>query len=317
LSTLPLFGDPAPEKTVLARRLAQYAEHGIYIGTSSWKYEGWLGKVYTPERYFTRGRFSPRKFQAECIKEYAETFPVVCGDFSFYQFPSEAYWRGLFGDTPTGLRFAFKAPEQITSKVFPSHARYGASAGQANQSFLDAALFAEAFARPLSPYRERVAAVIFEFGTFSKKAYAGEGAFLDDLDGFLRRLPEGFRYGVELRNAEFLTPEYFGVLRERRVAHVFNAWTRMPELPVQASLARAWTADFSIVRALLRQGRPYDEAVKKFSPYATVQEVNPGARQGIRMVVNKAREKKQPAFIFVNNRLEGNAPMTIEAILEE
>ena len=39
-----------------------------------------------------------------------------------------------------------------------------------------------------------------------------------------------FRYAVEIRNQEFLTPEYFACLRTHGVAHVFNAWTRMPPI---------------------------------------------------------------------------------------
>ncbi len=67
------------------------AKCNILIGTSSWRYEGWLGQIYTPERYFSRGRFSKTKFQEECIQEYAETFPVVGGDFSFYGAPTPEF----------------------------------------------------------------------------------------------------------------------------------------------------------------------------------------------------------------------------------
>ena len=66
---------------------------GVFIGTSSWKYEGWLGQIYTRERYLSRGKFSRRVFEQECLREYSETFPAVCGDFAFYQFPTEEFWR--------------------------------------------------------------------------------------------------------------------------------------------------------------------------------------------------------------------------------
>jgi hypothetical protein len=72
----------------LALRLHALAERGVYFGTSSWKYEGWLGSIYTRERYVSRRKFSRKKFEAECLREYAATFPVVGGDFSFYRFPS-------------------------------------------------------------------------------------------------------------------------------------------------------------------------------------------------------------------------------------
>ena len=35
-----------------------------------------------------------------------------------------------------------------------------------------------------------------------------------------------------------------------------------------------------------------------------------------RDLISRARERNEPSYIFVNNRLEGNAPRTIEAILE-
>ena len=47
------------------------------------------------------------------------------------------------------------------------------------------------------------------------------------------------------------------------------------------------------------------------------QEENPGARQAMRELIGRARSTGEAAFIFVNNRLEGNAPGTIEAVVEE
>ncbi len=141
--------------------------------------------------------------------------------------------------------------------------------------------------------------------------------FLDVLDPFLADLPPEFRYGVEIRNAEFLTPEYLACLQSHNVAHVFNAWTRMPELPVQLSVPGVVTADFVVCRALLRRGRPYEEAVKKFQPYSEVTDSNPMTRKGLREIVQIAKREKRTAFVFVNNRLEGNSPGTIVSITHD
>jgi uncharacterized protein YecE (DUF72 family) len=317
LETGSLFEEPLHlDRERLRDRLSALAGENIFIGTSSWKYQGWIGQIYSRDRYLTRGRFSEKRFNDECLHEYAETFPIVCGDFSFYQFPSPDYWRKLFASAPGKLRFAFKAPEEVTVKQFPRHRRYGPRAGDTNSSFLNAAVFQSAFLDLLDPYRLRVAALILEFGSFPRNCYANAGAFLNELDPFLAALPPAFRYAVEIRNPEFLTPEYFACLRAHRVAHVFNAWTRMPEIGRQLHLRDAYTADFTLTRALLRRGRAYEDAVAKFTPYGEVQDPNPETRDALRLLIARARDRHEPSYIFVNNRLEGNAPQTIEAIAD-
>ena len=101
------------------------------------------------------------------------------------------------------------------------------------------------------------------------------------------------------------------------MAHVYNAWTRMPELDEQIAIPDTDTTDFTVTRALLRRGRAYEQAVEKFSPYEKILDENTRAREAIREQIRRARERRRSAYIFVNNRLEGNAPLTIEAILNE
>jgi len=314
----PLFEErDAFPRERLAEGLARLAAENIYIGGSSWKYEGWLGQIYRRERYLTRGRFSQRLFEAECLREYSEVFPAVCGDFAFYQFPSVEFWSKLFAQTPEHFRFAFKVPEQITCKVFPAHARYGAQAGRENEAFLDARVFEEMFARPLMAHRRKTAVLILEFGAFGRSSFRSASEFVERLDPFLAQLPAEFRYAVEVRNPEFLEKEYFACLRARGVAHVYNAWARMPELREQMALGGSATAEYQVCRALLRRGRAYQEAVEKFAPYGEVRDPNPEARESMRELIGRAREKRQFLFLFVNNRLEGNAPSTILSLVEQ
>jgi len=306
-----------PEARSLAPKLRALAEQGLYFGTSSWKYEGWLGSIYDESRYQTRGKFSKKKFEAECLREYARTFPVVGGDFSFYQFPSPAYWRNLFEGSPDSLLFGLKVPEDVTVPRWPSHARYGTRAGEMNEGFLSPKLFKDLFARPLWKHRERVAVLMFEFGTIAKSVIAGPEEFNERLGAFLAELPPGFRYAVEIRNREYLGPDYFSVLRAHNTAHVFNAWTRMPELLEQIDEPGAFTADFTVVRALLKRGQPYEDAVKKYSPYKELQEPSPSVREGLVQITDRSRRAAIPSFVFINNRLEGHAPGTIEAVADE
>jgi uncharacterized protein YecE (DUF72 family) len=311
---LSLFDSPPSfDKEGLARRLRALAERRIFIGTSSWKYGGWIDQIYTRDRYLSRGKFSQKHFEAECLAEFAETFPIVCGDFSFYQFPTPEFWKKLFTTAPERLKFALKVPEEVTVEVFPKHPRYGPRAGRPNEQYLNAEAFRALFLEPLEAYLPRIACLIFEFG--ARGATAKE--FVAEVAPFFDLLPATFRYAVEVRNREYLVEPYFDVLRDHQAAHVFNAWTKMPPLGEQIAMRAAFTADFTVVRALLRAGRAYETAVAQFAPYNKIQDENPEGRKALRELIERMKQERRTSYIFANNRFEGNAPETIRAIVDE
>jgi uncharacterized protein YecE (DUF72 family) len=303
----------------LGSRLQALARKGIYVGTSSWKYPGWLGDVYTNDRYIWRGRFSKARFERNCLAEYAETFRTVCVDAAYYTFPNARGLRELAGMVPDDFRFAFKVTDEITIKRFPVLPRFGPRAGRQNPNFLRAGLFSDAFLEPCLVLGQKLGPLVFEFSHFASGELASPGLFLEQLDDFLGRLPQGHRYGVEIRNEEFLVPEYFAILARHDVAHVYNSWQAMPSIGEQ--LERASThpaASFVGARFLLRPGRAYADAVKRFSPYDQLKEPYPeGVAAGARLI-RAARHSKgsAPAFLYVNNRFEGNAPQTIRRMLD-
>jgi hypothetical protein len=73
------------------------------------------------------------------------------------------------------------------------------------------------------------------------------------------------------------------------------------------------------VRLLLKPGHKYEEAVKTFQPYDKVKEENPPARAAGKALIAEAKAagSGRETFIYGNNRLEGNALETIEAMLGE
>ena len=306
---------PSFPRGELKAAVAALAREGLYIGTSSWKYEGWLDLIYTPERYMTRGRVSRAKFDKTCLAEFAEVFKTVCLDGGFYQFPTARMLDGIFAQTPEDFRLTLKVTEDITVRRFPSLPRYGKRAGQLNEHFLDADLFVASFLGPLEPYRRRVGALIFEFSTFHEGDWARLSEFVEALDVFLGRLPKGWDYAVEVRNPGLLRAEYFEVLRKRGIAHTFNSWSRMPPVGKQLALAGSLTADFTAARFLLKPGRTYEQAVEKFRPYRQVQEPYEEAREAIRKLLTLPSRQKVRRYIYVNNRLEGCSLWTIYAVI--
>ena len=278
--------------------------------------------IYSPEKYLRYFKEGPPKilkgrFEKTCLAEYAQTFKTVCLDAGFYQFPSPQMLEGYFSQLPTDFRLSVKVTEDITVLRFPNLPRYGSRAGQNNPHFLDADLFISAFLGPLTPYRERVGTLIFEFSQFNSSDWERGREFVDCLDAFLDKLPKGWDYSVEIRNESFLHPRYFEVLKLHNVAHTFNSWSRMPPVSEQMKMIGSETADFVSARFLLKPGRNYEQAVKAFQPYKEIKEANPEARIALSQLLGRAAfSRTRKRYIYVNNRLEGSAPWTISAVLE-
>ena len=92
----------------------------------------------------------------------------------------------------------------------------------------------------------------------------------------------------------------------------------MPSVGEQMSLQGSGTnPELVAARFLLKPGRQYEQAVKAFEPYDRVKEENPEARATGRLLIaeGQAAGPKRKTFVFVNNRLEGNAITTIESMI--
>lgn len=305
-------------KSKLQSAVQRLASSNIFIGTSSWKYPGWTGQIYDEQRYHYRGKFAETRFERDCLTEYAETFKTVCVDAAYYQFPSTKYLDGLMTKVPTDFLFTFKVTDDITLKRFTNLPRFGIKAGKPNGNFLNADLFINAFLKPCEPFRSNIGVLIFEFSRFYSTDYEHGREFVADLDAFFSKLPKGWRYGVELRNKDWLQPDYFAVLRKHEVVHVFNNWSMMPTVGEQMVVTGSDTSDSMVAaRFLLKPGRKYEEAVEQFSPYNSAKEVNEEARKAGRKLIAEAKQKGKQAFIYINNRLEGNALETVNAMVGE
>jgi uncharacterized protein YecE (DUF72 family) len=306
------------ERQSVSNQLSELACEGVYVGTSSWKYPGWRGKLYDDARYVYRGKFAESRFERNCLAEYAEVFKTVCVDAAYYKFPDEKYLRELTAQVPADFRFAFKVTDEITIKRFTNLPRFGVRAGTMNAHFLDAELFKDRFLRPCEPFQESVGLMMFEFSRFHASDYGRGREFLNDLDRFLSALPKGLPYGVEMRNREWLLPEYFNCLTCHGVTHIFNSWEAMPPVSEQMDLANSITnPNLVAARFLLRPGRRYEEAVKMFQPYQEPKEPNLEARGAGRKLIamGKAKKNAGKTLIYVNNRLEGNALETIAGMI--
>lgn len=301
----------------LGRRLAALSAKGIHLGTSSWKYPGWIGGLYTEENYRFRGKLSDTRFQQHCLEEYATIFPTVGVDATYYTFPTEKFARGLAAQVPAHFRFSFKVTDHITVKRYPSLPRHGEAAGQANPNFLSSELFRRDFLTPLEPIRESVGMVMLEFSRFHAQDFARGRDFVAALDRFLGDLPGGWRYGVEVRNRNFLHPDFFALLAAHGVAYLFNQWSSGTALDLQLAQPGVWTAPFAGARLLTRPGTHYETREQQLQPFDQIREPFPEGRTAAVKLIREARQRGVPLFAYFGNQFEGCGPLSVVEAVNE
>lgn len=286
----------------------------VRFGTSSWAYEGWQGQVY--HRTYAAGRFSK-----ESLAEYAAYAPggpplfrTVGIDHTFYRPATPAQLAHYAAQVPSDFHFCSKVWEELTIPTYANLPRYGVKAGKTNPRFLDVSAFHD---RVLQPCVEglpgRVGPFIFEF----QRTGLDPEPFLDALDRFLAKLSPGHPYAVEIRNPVLLSPRYRDMLQAHGVAHTYNHWTGMPPLLMQHRLlGERFTAAFVVMRLLTPLGLRYASAVERYAPYNRIVTVQPQMRRDAASLIHAAASQGVMPYVLVNNRSEGNAPLTIQAIVE-
>ncbi|GAH89020.1 unnamed protein product [marine sediment metagenome] len=89
----------------------------------------------------------------------------------------------------------------------------------------------------------------------------------------------------------------------------------MPLLPEQIARQASFTADYFVMRLLTPPRMAYQDAVEAFFPYRRILKPLPVLREALIAHLNRAIKSNLPGYVFVNNRLEGAAPLTIEQVL--
>lgn len=73
-------------------------------------------------------------------------------------------------------------------------------------------------------------------------------------------------------------------------------------------------APFTVLRLLTPLKMSYEAAKKRAEPYPKIVEELPEMRRDTVEMVKQAVGEQRQAYVLVNNRSEGNAPLTIQAL---
>ncbi len=285
----------------------------IRFGTSTWAYEGWQGQVY-------KKTYPKSRFKQDCLAEYAgyeykgqRLFRTVGIDHTFYGPPTIKMLAHYAAQLPAAFQACAKVWEDITVPVFPSGLRYAKKAGL-NPHFLDARYFIEMVLAPSDDvFREHTGPFILEF----QRTGLDPKMFLPKLDHFLEHVPKRYEYAIEVRNPAVIGPRYRSILQAHGAAHIYNHYTALPSLLEQhALIEQTFTAPSTVMRLLTPRNTKYHDAVKAYRPYDRIVKPLPEMRQATVTLLQHACAGARRAYVLVNNRAEGNAPLTIQALVD-
>lgn len=290
--------------------LADRLPPGLRFGTSSWSFPGWSGLVYRRPRPQTA-------LARDGLAEYARypLFGTVGIDRSYYAPLGPDDLRRYAGQLPAGFPCCAKVPAMYASPVIPGSGRD--TPPVPNRDFLSADGFIRDVLEPWSLwFAGHAGPFILEIPPVPPRERLDPARFADRLHAFLDRLPRRFQYAVELRDRRLLGERYAAALRDTGALHVYNYWSAMPMPAQQAAILSPEAAPALVVRLLLRPGTKYEEQREHFRPFNRLVDVDVGMRREVVSLLHAAVARAQPAFVLVNNKAEGSAPLTIRALAE-
>lgn len=312
-SQLSLFAGEAEAGSLCAQQLKadaalmQQLRPELRFGTSSWAFPGWVGIVYS-------GRPSERSLAQAGLQEYARhpLFRSVGIDRSYYRPLLEADLRRYAEQLPQGFKCVHKVYSRITSALDPR-------TREPNPEFLDVGLLEREVLRPLElHFSEHIGPLVLELMPLAAPELPSDRRFIERLRRFLERLPTGFQFAVELRNREFLIPEYVDLLSRHRVSHVFNFWERMPWLSEQLKLPGLLEAgDVCLSRLMIPPGKRYAKRKLALAPFNELKDPQPRMRAEVTELARAALALGKVVYVIANNKAEGSSPLTIRALAQQ
>jgi len=156
----------------------------VWVGTSGYNYPEWKGNFYPSD-------LAAKKM----LPYYAERFPTVEINYTFYRMPTEKLVAGWAEQVPSPYQFTLKAPRRITH----------------DSRLKDAGDSVARFCEVSATLGDKLGTLLFQLPPFLRKDLAL-------LDAFLPQLPSGVRAAFEFRHVSWFDEEVFSRLAARNLA---------------------------------------------------------------------------------------------------
>jgi uncharacterized protein YecE (DUF72 family) len=253
----------------------------LSIGTSAFTAAGWEGSFY-PEG--TK--------PADYLTYYATRFNSVEVDSTFYRAPAKTTVQGWARKTPDGFVFSAKVPQAITHE----------------KALVDCASEFNQFLEAMDCLGDKLGPLLFQFGYFNKEAFPGVNDFLARLRPFLKKLPGDHKFVVEIRNKNWLVPQFLETLREHDVALALIDQSWMPRPAEWFEKFDPITAGFTYVR-WLGDRKTIEEQTKVWNKVVVDRRAELSEWANI---LEKVHQQKVKIYAYANNHYAGYGPATVE-----
>ncbi len=308
----------------------------IFFGTASDRYAGWLGQIYSENLYAGRitrrtkkvgGKaFVEEVLPLDSVKEYFQHFRVLELDFTFYRplldkdgkpTPNFHILSNYRKHLNNNDRLILKVPQIISAMKLHRGKAY-----IKNEQYLNPEVFINQFYEPtkelLDPW---LGGLIFEQEYQRKQDRIPAEIYAAQLDAFFNAIPDGTRYHMELRTADFLSPPVFKVFEKHGLGQVLSNWTWLPPLSRQFALSRRkfFNADrTTIIRLMTPLGVRYAEAYARAHPFNTLVDgmLDEDLVEENVALMQEILNEGAKINVIVNNRYGGNAPLVVQKLAE-
>jgi uncharacterized protein YecE (DUF72 family) len=204
----------------------------LLAGTSGYSYKEWLGHFYPEHLPAT-----------EMLRYYADRFPTVEINNTFYRMPAESMLKQWVEQVPDQFAFTLKAPRRITH----------------DKRLREAESNVSEFLRRAGALGNKLGVLLFQLPPYLRKD-------LPRLRDFLDQLPSDKRFAFEFRHTSWQDDEVYEALRSRAIMFCVTdtdegdtpfvvtadcGYVRLRRTHYDDSELRAWAASIA-AKALVR-----------------------------------------------------------------
>lgn len=269
---------------------------GLYLGTSSWSFPGWRDLVYKTD-------YTATQLANSGLRAYSGVplFRTVSLDRTYYKSMTYEQFRELSQQVPREFRFIVKAPRELL---------------QPTEKGLDLSQFSKEFLTPAARgLEEKLGVVLLQFPPGTNADH--DGRFLSRFRPFLRGLPRGLSFSLELRDQDLLGPELVDCIEGTGVSICGSIHSALPNPDQQLLKVPPLPGTPLVFRWNIRPSLDYEQARNRYQPFDRLQSEDPNRRTLLVKLVERALKAGRMVYLTANNKAEGCAPLTLLRFLEE